>query len=282
MTDICEEAGVCNYDQKSFKAYLARWMAAATQMAPFTYDTVAPLLLTSAKAAAAQCNGPPRGGTACGIRWYNSGTWDGTDGVGQQMTALEVIIGTMVNGASAPVTHATGGTSLSNPTAGFNGSAIPPGIPSKAKTGDRIGAWFLTVVLVLAVSALWAFMSSEVSEFSSGPMAPTVGGLRGRKSRVWKGSNGDLNSIMMSPATRGGTTLGYEDGNRASTVLRKKSALSMEVLPTGETRNHDRVQSISSGLGRGEIHPPGSPMMERFSGPDRTKTPVYKGGDLKT
>ena len=92
MQDICEEYNACNQDEKSFKAYLSRWMAASTQMAPFIYDQVLSLLTVSAKAAAAQCNGdlaPVPNGQACGLKWYLNGTWDGTGGPGQQMAAME-------------------------------------------------------------------------------------------------------------------------------------------------------------------------------------------------
>ena len=168
MKDICEEYNACDTDQKSFKAYLSRWMAAASQMAPFTYTQVLDLLTVSAKAAAAQCNGNgpvvPAGQT-CGLKWYLNGTWDGTDGVGQQMAALEVILGTLIANTAAPLTNTTGGTSASNPTAGFNSSSIPPGLvitpPSKA---DKAGAWVLTAIwLTLAIWTAW-FMWSQAWE----------------------------------------------------------------------------------------------------------------------
>ena len=73
----------------SFKAYLARWMAATIKVAPWMSEQILPFLQTSAKAAAAQCNGGTDGVT-CGIKWTAS-TWDGAYGVGQQMSALEVI-----------------------------------------------------------------------------------------------------------------------------------------------------------------------------------------------
>ena len=64
----CEPEATCNYDQPSFKAYLSRWMAATTQLMPSTYDTIQPLLKTSAQGAAGQCSGGTDGQT-CGIKW---------------------------------------------------------------------------------------------------------------------------------------------------------------------------------------------------------------------
>ncbi|TAQ90349.1 hypothetical protein B7494_g1336 [Chlorociboria aeruginascens] len=172
MQEICEESGVCDTDQKSFKAYLSRWMAAATQMAPFTYENVTSLLTSSAKAATAQCNGGSSG-QDCGIRWYNNGTWDGTNGVGQQMSALEVTLGTLIQQVAAPVTNSTGGTSIGNPSAGFNISSIPPGaIVTPPKHKDKVGAWFLTALILVMMVATTVFMWSSAWESTSTPAPP--------------------------------------------------------------------------------------------------------------
>ena len=168
MKDICEQYNACDVDQKSFKAYLSRWMAASTQLAPFIYQQVLDLLQVSAKAAAAQCNGngpvAPAGQT-CGLKWYLNGTWDGTDGVGQQMAALEVILGTLIAKTAAPLTNTTGGTSVSNPTAGFNATSIPPGeVITPPSRAEKAGAWVLTAfILALAIWTAW-FMWSQAWE----------------------------------------------------------------------------------------------------------------------
>ncbi|CAO2655888.1 Nn.00g046910.m01.CDS01 [Neocucurbitaria sp. VM-36] len=78
----------CNLDQQSFKAYLARFMAKTAIMAPFTKDTITKYLKASAVGAAKSCSGGADGAT-CGSKWY-TGKWDGTSGVGQQLSALEV------------------------------------------------------------------------------------------------------------------------------------------------------------------------------------------------
>jgi mannan endo-1,6-alpha-mannosidase len=184
MKDICEEYNACNVDQKSFKAYLSRWMAASTQMAPFIYDQVLSLLQVSAKAAAAQCNGngpvAPAGQT-CGLKWYLNGTWDGTDGVGQQMAAMEVILGTLIQTTQAPLTNTTGGTSVSNPNAGFNASSVPPGEQiTPATKSEKAGAWVLTaIVLVLAIWTAW-FMWSTAWEPREGKVASASSSEKGK------------------------------------------------------------------------------------------------------
>jgi mannan endo-1,6-alpha-mannosidase len=92
----CEPNNNCNIDQLSFKAYLSRWMAASTKVAPWLYDEIKPYLMASAAAAALSCSGGDDG-TTCGTKWWNNGVWDGAYGVGQQMSALEVIQSNLID-----------------------------------------------------------------------------------------------------------------------------------------------------------------------------------------
>jgi len=150
----CEPNGKCDVDQRSFKAYLSRWMAATTKMAPFTYDFVMTKLRASAQAAALQCSGGDNGQT-CGLRWTNGPKWDGSYGVGEQMSALEVLQSNLIAKVDGPVTNSTGGTSKGNPAAGTGGDASPLGTPD-ITTGDRIGAGFVTtLVLVVVLGGAW-------------------------------------------------------------------------------------------------------------------------------
>jgi mannan endo-1,6-alpha-mannosidase len=197
MKDICEQYNACNVDQKSFKAYLSRWMAASTQMAPFLYNQTLGLLQVSAKAAAAQCNGDgpvaPAGQT-CGLKWYLNGTWDGTDGVGQQMAAMEVILGTLIHITQAPLTNTTGGTSVSNPTAGYNSSNVPPPTPA-----ERAGAWVLTFVLVIL--ALWTgwFMWSMAWEPRERKVASPAASWKGKERENYPEMRSSTTSIVVLP-----------------------------------------------------------------------------------
>ena len=87
MVEIeCEPTKLCNNDERSFKAYLSRWMAVTAKLAPFTASSIWPLLQSSSTAAAGQCIGG-NNGRMCGSQWYSS-TWDGSSGVGQQVNAL--------------------------------------------------------------------------------------------------------------------------------------------------------------------------------------------------
>jgi len=96
----CEKSSTCNVDQFSFKAYLSRWMVAAAQMVPNLKPQIMALITASAEGAAPSCNG--NGVSDCGTKWY-VGEWDGTGGLGQQMSALEVVQGLLVNDTQLPL-----------------------------------------------------------------------------------------------------------------------------------------------------------------------------------
>lgn len=84
MSEInCEATEICSSDQSSFKAYLSRWMAVTSVIAPFTESVILPKLQASAMGAAGQCDGGTNG-RMCGRQWWTT-TWDGSQGVGQQV-----------------------------------------------------------------------------------------------------------------------------------------------------------------------------------------------------
>ncbi|OWP02056.1 glycoside hydrolase family 76 protein [Marssonina coronariae] len=168
----CESGDNCDIDQFSFKAYFSSWLAGTTILAPFTAPTIAPLLTVSAQSTGLQCSGGADG-NVCGFKWTNGASYDGTTGIGQQMSALGVVQSVMVtiprsgggNGGSggsepgsgggdasipdfAPVTNSTGGTSVGNASAGF-GNSRGAGVPEiKITTKDKVVASLLTVATV--------------------------------------------------------------------------------------------------------------------------------------
>lgn len=150
----------------SYKAYLVRWMAAATKVAPFIYDDVISALKTSATAAALQCSGGPNG-RMCGFSWSKGAEWDGTSGVGQQMAALEVVQSNLIKQAKAPLTNSTGGTSQGDPNAGMGSSSTQqPGATKPPTKGDKVGAGILTalVLCVLVGTLTWMNMPEPVGK----------------------------------------------------------------------------------------------------------------------
>ncbi|KAI0111094.1 glycosyl hydrolase family 76-domain-containing protein [Nemania sp. FL0031] len=160
----CEPVNLCDVDQQSFKAYLSRWMAATTKWAPWTFDRIKRLLRNSAQAAVKQCTGGDNG-RMCGLKWANnSGQWDGTTGVGQQMAAMEVVLANMIEEAKLPVTNITGGTSVGNPAAGGSDEGRVNPVEwhyGPIDNGDRAGAAFVTFVILAILLAALIFMLSE-------------------------------------------------------------------------------------------------------------------------
>lgn len=151
----CEKTLDCTIDMYSYKAYLIRWMAATTKLAPFTYNAVISVIQTSAKAAALQCCGSPAdrpNGRMCGLSWSKGSTWDGTSGVGQQMAALEAVTSNLIGQSRDPVTNSSGGTSQGNNNAGLNDPAAENPISSNPPTtGDKVGASFLTIGVAVSI-----------------------------------------------------------------------------------------------------------------------------------
>lgn len=122
-------------------------MAATTKVAPFTNDYVMTKLRASAIAAVGTCSGGASG-TLCGQKWTQA-SWDGNNGVGEQMSALEVVQSLMIEGAPSPLTNQTGGTSVGDPNAGNTNGKLTPDAP--VTTGDRAGAGILTAIMVVGV-----------------------------------------------------------------------------------------------------------------------------------
>lgn len=147
MSEVgCEPIDRCNVDQRSFKAYFARWIAATVQIAPFTHDLLKPKLRASAQAAAQQCSGA---NNACGLKWIQGDQYDGSMGLGEQMAAMEIFQTNLVDQAEQRVTTNTGGTSKGNPKAGTDSSdAQSIGESNAITTADRAGAWILTFAVV--------------------------------------------------------------------------------------------------------------------------------------
>lgn len=123
-------------------------MAATTKVAPWTSDQILPLLASSAQAAAQSCSGG-NDGNVCGTKWTQAG-WDGTFGVGQQMSALEVIQSNLIKKVAGPVSNSTGGTSKGNPSAG-TGTTVHVEPPHAITTGDKAGAGVLTAVVIVSL-----------------------------------------------------------------------------------------------------------------------------------
>jgi mannan endo-1,6-alpha-mannosidase len=144
----CENNGKCNVDQRSFKAYLSRWMGHTLKIAPWTENLILPRLQASAQAAAKVCTGGDAK-TSCGMKW-TTGVNDGSSGVGEQMAAMEIMQSLLFTNVTGPVSEKTGGISKSDPSAG-SGNTDQPIVFDTITTGDKAGAGFLTTVVIIGI-----------------------------------------------------------------------------------------------------------------------------------
>lgn len=153
----CERNGTCDDDQRSFKAYLARWMGWTMLVAPWTRDKLMPRLRASAVAAAKQC-GPGKNG--CGLRWWR-GASDNEVGVGEQMAALEVMQNLLIDQVAGPVGENNGGISKNDPTAGSDAGPVQVEM-NPIGTGDKAGAGILTaLVLAFLFGGAWWLITGD-------------------------------------------------------------------------------------------------------------------------
>jgi mannan endo-1,6-alpha-mannosidase len=161
---ICQndEKDLCNTNAFTFKGFVCRWLATVAQVAPHTSDTIIPYLQASAKAAVSQCTGGQNGRT-CGFQWL-TGTYDGTEGCGQEMSALAAVISTMYPDAQAPLTNKTGGSSKGDSNAGSGGDGTVTLELSPITSGDRAGAWILTLLAVGGAAVGSAWVSTDLFE----------------------------------------------------------------------------------------------------------------------
>jgi mannan endo-1,6-alpha-mannosidase len=151
MYEGCEASGKCNVDQRSFKAYLARWFAAAAELAPFTHEAIIAKLATSAQNAIKTCTAGDSG-TECGLKW-TTGANDGSLGVGEQMAALEVVQSNLIDKAPGWVSAAKGtGTSKGNVNAGSSSRTTTDDLViEKTTIADKASAGILTALIIIGV-----------------------------------------------------------------------------------------------------------------------------------
>ena len=201
---ICEFQDSCNSDQPSFKAYVLRWLTVATQLVPSIQPDIQKMMDAAIKGAAAQCTGqapgnartkaglshatPGTGDNWCGQHWYMD-KWDGWSGLGEQMSALSAFQNYIVflnggpaanngsapgggsggsnggaPGGGAPLTANTGGSSVSDPSAGANAyEATLTNEHWKTITGaDKFGAAVMTILgCLIPVGGLWWMFMSD-------------------------------------------------------------------------------------------------------------------------
>jgi mannan endo-1,6-alpha-mannosidase len=138
LTEVaCAARNNCNTDQLAFRAVLARAFANCKYL-DTTGDITSDLdsvLQTSGQNAAAQCTGGPQG-TSCGSNW-SSGNYDGSTGLSQELSVLEILLANMPDAGSAVSSNGTSSGGSGNGTETSPGGASQTsGGASPSQTGD--------------------------------------------------------------------------------------------------------------------------------------------------
>jgi mannan endo-1,6-alpha-mannosidase len=165
----CEPPNTCNNDQYSFKAYLSRFLGKTAILAPYTLPAIRTLLTTSAEAIAEACSAGIDNAT-CGQKWYVGG-FDGNPGIGQQMSALEGVVGLVAVLPPPPaIQEGSSNATGMNGTMG-GGGAVQQWVP---RTGPDV------TIAVLPVT----------STFDANPPMATAGGAPGQNGAGAGGQGG--------------------------------------------------------------------------------------------
>lgn len=155
MTETTCAPSSCNNDQRSFRSLFSRCLGLTAVLVPETYDhIVSDWLEPSAEGAAKSCSGDGENYT-CGQDWATG--YDNTYGLGEQMSALEVIM-SMITTKNPPLTPATGGSDKGNNVAAGNSTLISVNVNQISVSGkDRAGAAIATTVVLGIVlgGAVW-------------------------------------------------------------------------------------------------------------------------------
>lgn len=78
----------------------------------------------------------------------------------RQMSALSVVSANLITNSMAPLTHNTGGTSKSDPSAGTDTSSSPTQTQKPIGTKDRAGAGILTALVIIGIigGSIWIIL----------------------------------------------------------------------------------------------------------------------------
>lgn len=156
LTEIaCEAQGTCSTDMRAFKGLLAQRLVKTIQVAPYTFPTIQPLLLSSAQAAAKACSE-----TTCQLSWNGKQSGDGQGGVGEQLDALSVVQALLAQDAT-PVTKQQEGNNATVPASGTSSasgtqagasSGTPTASPQGTSAATKLGGLGISTFMALSIS----------------------------------------------------------------------------------------------------------------------------------
>ena len=154
-TEACESSGRCNVDQRGFKGLLAHQLVDAVKVAPYISETIRPLLISSAKAAANSCDAT---GDNCVLSWNATAVRSNSTGVGEQYNALSYVQALLfwdpeasasTGNATSPTASGTEGPSATG--SGSTASVTPTGSGSVLGAGNAVVALGGVLALMLAL-----------------------------------------------------------------------------------------------------------------------------------
>ncbi|PPJ54426.1 hypothetical protein CBER1_07385 [Cercospora berteroae] len=161
----------CNVDQIAFRTLLARGLARTRDLTlnsnytssdngdSTTYERINWILMSSASAAAKSCTGG-ESGNVCGLDWTKD-EFDGSEGIGEDLAALEVILGNLPRRQFATVNETGNATGNGNGTQGAgsnagegNGTETQTQGGENAASGRRFPTFALAAVMAGVVAVL--------------------------------------------------------------------------------------------------------------------------------
>ena len=145
----CAQYDRCNTDQRSFRSIYARCLGLAAVFIPEAEEYMLDYLKKSAQGAAQSCSGGSDGVT-CGEDWHVDG-WDEKFGLGEQMSALEVIMANVLPHHDVPLSVRTGASNQTDSEAGLDTKDHENTNLLDIQTKDKAGAGVLTAVVLAIV-----------------------------------------------------------------------------------------------------------------------------------
>ncbi|ODV85600.1 glycoside hydrolase family 76 protein [[Candida] arabinofermentans NRRL YB-2248] len=152
----CEVSGTCNNDQRSFKSIFSRCLGLTAKLVPDYHDQIMTIITASAKGAAISCSGGSDGHT-CGQNW-GYGSWDGWYGLGEQISALEVMQNLLIDEFDAPYTMEKGGSSNIDYSSGQDATTSTNVNEITVIKKDKVGAGIVTAIVSFVLIGLGVWM----------------------------------------------------------------------------------------------------------------------------
>jgi mannan endo-1,6-alpha-mannosidase len=125
----CETMHTCIEEITSYKAVLARALGDVATFAPYQGALVTPKIQESATAAAKQCSGNSDKDTFCNFSWLPSQADDVFTGLGQQVSALQIVLANL----DRPQLATANQTSPSDPSGSTGSSSASTSAPSSTQ-----------------------------------------------------------------------------------------------------------------------------------------------------